>query len=297
MPFREDVPIADFIQSNPFLNHAFGASGQAATFTFAPPSPDAVIYPNPSQTRTGVLTRSTENALVPWPAVVWDVNGYYHALGVGFNATRKQLMRGYNARDGQSSDYLTYVFAQLLDEAVRRSYDACPLGTKFFDRYIEEEIRRRAVEQASRRGMEAEDVLEEWGFIVEREGGEDDLIVPGVVEEDEVDIPQEEGEDSPVTPEQEPWPYTYFAWRLKRREDRLENVEIMRRWQEAIVAECQARKISLQFAVGIMGEKQGSRIMTMSVSGATVVFIATNAVEMMQELAPLAVVRLTQHRD
>ncbi|MEV7675160.1 hypothetical protein [Streptomyces sp. NPDC088752] len=89
---------------------------------------------------------STSTALVPARAAVvcHDVNGYYRALGVSPGATRRQLMAAYVARDGQNDARLTYAFRQLLNNRTRARYDATPLGQLFPDRYVRDELLRRA---------------------------------------------------------------------------------------------------------------------------------------------------------
>lgn len=236
--------------------------------------------------RPGVLTRSTSQELVPWPLVVWDVNGYYHALGVGFLATRRQLLLAYLAKGGQENERLTYVFAQLLNPRIRRRYDACPLGSFFMDKYIAEEIEARArVIALARRVSEAvtvDDVLREWGFDDEKmnaEGGEEG-----------VDIPTNPRNDEGVAEEEhDTWPYTFYLWRSISL-SHADQVSVMREWQEHLVEACQQRGVKTSFGVGLMKASVApSRTLSLSLEDVTVLFIADDEIHDIPRLAIHAV--------
>ncbi len=316
MGFRADIPMGDFAKTNPYLAEAFGLEASATLQqkevlddppVFRPVITDSIVYKTPGLLHYGAVSRSTSQALCSWPSVVWDVNGYYHALGVGFRASRKQLLRAYEARGGQGDEYLTFVFAQLLNAGVRKAYDAQPLGSRFLDLYVEMELKRRAHQIARERraaGYEAtpEEVLDEWGFVA---SGQDHSKVEkdhfSQLEEGEdlpaarVDIPKEPGEDVPEAPV-ENWPYNYYGWRLSTLRDHAEDVLIMKAWQEAIAEECHRQNVVVSFAVGLIGHDRLGRMMTLSVQSTTVVFISIEHVESIGELAPQAVQRLTKAR-
>lgn len=282
MGFRESIPLGDFIQSSPFLAENLRAPG-----LMSPPVQDQILYQDPAQAGEGVRTCSTSMELECWPSVVWDVNGYYRELGVGWAATRKQMLRSYLMRGGQDDERLTYILSQLLDPEVRRAYDACPLGESFFDEYVAAEIRKQALRVARRLSVSADKALSILGYEIRDDDPESDS---------DVDIPQEDGENG-VTSEAsseapEVWPYTYYLWRMRKREMRLATVEVMRRWQEAIIAECGARGVSINFGVGIMGGGRASRVLTLSVRDARVAFVSVNHIADIEVLAPSAVDRL-----
>lgn len=312
MGFRADIPMGDFAKTNPYLAEAFGLE---ASPTLQPKEAlddtkvsravitDSVVYKTPGLLHYGAVSRSTSQVLEAWPSVVWDVNGYYHALGVGFRATRKQLLRAYHAQSGQHDEYLTYVFSQLLSPVIRRIYDAQPLGATFLDQYVEMALKRRALQAARRRQAAGEaitpkEVLDEWGFVIpekdpsrpekdhfsQREEGEGPS-------EEQVDIPKESREDTPETPTED-WPYNYYGWRLSTIRDHAEDLRSMQAWQEAIAAECHRRGVVVRFAVGLIGHSRLGRIMTLSVASDTVVFISTEHVGSIDELAVQAVQRL-----
>lgn len=315
MGFRADIPMGDFAKTNPYLAEAFGLEAspslqpKEALDTPAAKSKviDATVYNTPRLVHDGAVSRSTSQVLDSWPSVVWDVNGYYHALGVGFRASRKQLLRAYYARGGQEDEYLTYVFSQLLNAAVRRIYDAQPLGVKFLDRYVEMELKRRAHQAARDRRAAGEnvtpaEVLDEWGFVApDKDHSEAAKDHFSQLEEGEdlpaerVDIPRETGEDVPET-KTETWPYNYYGWRLSVLRDDAQDLANMQAWQEAIAEECHRLGVVVNFAVGLIGHSRLGRIMTLSVESTTVVFIAIEHVGSIDELAVQAVQRLKNAR-
>lgn len=291
MGFREPLDLTPFLEQGQTTTYGDGSVrlvfGPPTGFTFTPdlPSPDEVLYLEPTRNGLGTDVRSTCLEVERWPTVVWDVNGYYRALGVSFRATRKQLMQAYNDRDGQSSRYLTYVLSQLLNPAVRRRYDAAAMHGIFMDRYVEETLKRRAQEIAHRVGVDPEEILDHWGLKIEKPEGEEVELV---------DIPQESGEDETTQPpaeEPQSWPYAYYVWRLRRREDRPGNVEIMRRWQEAVAAECQAQGVVTSFAVGLMRHSEWV-CTVMSVGDARVAFLHIDHADQLDRLTKTAVRQL-----
>lgn len=328
MGFREDVPLDGFINLTPFASEVLLGQPDAGvrlggTPSFfgigTPVSPhqqdEIPIYSQPFRTGGGPAERSTSLELEPWPSVVWDVNGYYRALGVDFRATRKQLLTAYLQLNGQEDEYLTYVFKQLLDPEIRRKYDAAPFGGRFLDLYVMEDLKALARRLADRWHVHPEDVMRSWGFEYEDDASADDLELDGAAEEipdfgqttrprsgqckDPVDIPQESREDKATPtdhrPKQDEWPYSYYLWKVKLRHCELDIGPIMRRWQEAIASECLRQRVSIRFAVGLTsaGRKEGARFITMSVGGATVAFISADHIDDIDDIAPQVVHRLT----
>lgn len=306
MGFREDIRVDHLFRAALGEDPVVGPLPVEVRF----PSPrEEVLFAEPLRTGGGPSSRSTSMELEPWPSVVWDVNGYYHALGVGFRATRRQLRTAYYQVNGEKSEYLTYVLKQLLNSETRREYDSYPLGSVFFDKYTEEKLKRRAKEVAAQMGWDPSDLLECWGFEVERPHEEAEVEV-----EERVDIPQETREDDPTASpprpqaegweslplqEVEEWPYSYFLWKLQPRHSALDFGSIMRRWQEAIASECLARRASVKFAVGLTSgdNKDDQSFFVMSVKGATVAFISAGHIDRVEELAPHAAQWLIHLRD
>lgn len=166
----------------------------------------------------GPPTFSTSTGLVRYHPMVWDANGYYRALGVSVYATRGELRKAYRRKKGWRSPRLTYILKQLLNEEVRRAYDATPLGEVFWDKYVEDYKRRQASAAASklrRAGMY--DQAEEMSFY--------DSPFSDIEDEEEILRLSETRATLPRS-----WPWSYYLWQSHKRDtDRL------RRWQSALV--------------------------------------------------------------
>lgn len=77
---------------------------------------------------------STCTDLVPGdPLFAWDVNGWYRHLRIPFpyRVRRTRLAQHYLAVGGQWDARATWIFKQLLQPVVRRSYDLTPLGALY----------------------------------------------------------------------------------------------------------------------------------------------------------------------
>jgi hypothetical protein len=137
---------------------------------------------DPHEAGTGVPWCSTSTALVKVPELVWDVNGYYRALGVPTSASRADIRRAYQRLGGQDDWWLTMAVSVLLGtERIR--YDATPLGRLYWDEalrlaWVRQQLRER--EASSMLGQKWEKVAlaaPEWGWWawqapVPSEGGE-----------------------------------------------------------------------------------------------------------------------------
>ena len=175
----------------------------------------------------GPVVCSSCSDLVPDPLVCWDANGYYASLGVHWRATRAQLRRAFQERDGHSSDWLTYVLTQLLNPQVRRAYDRTPLGQRFLDdRFEQERIHRQAREAARLRQQQTgeevsvEEVLEESGYVLD--------------------------EDYPDSGDYaEPWAWAYYL-----RDVQCYDTDRLAIWQSLVVSELIRRGAVVRFAVG-----------------------------------------------
>jgi hypothetical protein len=196
----------------------------------------------PQKVGFGPAEASTCTALVPSPMLCWDVLGYYRAMGVHWKATRKELMRAYQAKNGQDSVILTYIFKQLLNDEVRREYDCTPLGQPFLnDKYVQEHIKKVAAKEAARRSKAgrpttAQEVVEEnYKFIPDPP-------------EDGIDAIESSGADSLAL--DLPWPYAWYTWRSVK-EDPKELAE----WQSLIIRAVAEQGVTLNFAVGFLGKQ------------------------------------------
>jgi hypothetical protein len=186
---------------------------------------------------------STETALDIDPRWCWDVNGYYRALGVHWRASRRELMVAYRNQAGDKDVWRTYVFKQLLNDDIRREYDRAPLGEPYLDEFVQESLKRKAHAEAYRRtrnGNEThrDQVLDEWGLAAHSEHE----VAP-------VDTDPGDGQDDGRHPGL--WEYSYYLWRTIHTD-----VDILRRWQELLVAELSAQGYTVRFAVGLIGKSK-----------------------------------------
>lgn len=193
---------------------------------------------------------SASGTVARQPGWVWDVCGYYLALGVHWSATRSEIRRAYlracQREGGQEQDeHLTYVVSQLSDERIRRAYDMTPLGGIFtWDRDIEAMIKRVAAAEAGRRTAEGEeatagDVMEEMGFR-KQEAAPDDP------EEAEA-----RATEAASTAARSRWSLQWGYYVLPGRYGAIQADEaLLEAWQGMVAAALRERGISLPFAVG-----------------------------------------------
>lgn len=173
--------------------------------------------------------------------MVWDVNGYYRQLGVSSYATREELRKAYRRKKGWRSPRLTYILKQLLDLDIRAAYDSTPLGDVFWDRYVEDDVRRQAHKEASR--------LRREGRIRESEilGKYDSPYSEGDFEFDfDAALSEELGgrrRDRYIEP---PWPWSYYRWQTT-----CADTARLERWQAALVEALGGRPHEI--AVGYVG--------------------------------------------
>lgn len=202
----------------------------------------------PFKVGRGPIECSTSTALAILPEWCWDVNGYYRTLGVHWKATRKELREAYQALDGQSSVYLTYVLKQLVNAAVRRAYDLAPPGEPFLDDiYVQDRLKAKAAAEARRRTMAgdyttAKEVIEEdYKFIPDtpNEGVDDQAAIDQGAPDEKLSDP-----DETVI-----WPYSYFLWKSRLGEAS----ERMARWQALLIREIADRQEVIRLAVGSVG--------------------------------------------
>jgi hypothetical protein len=273
--FREDL-ISPPVSISPDISVVLGGAPDfwAESDAYSSPTPFSPFGP---------VVCSSGLELESWPSVVWDVNGYYWSLGVHFRATRRQLKDAYRARGGEDDAYLTYVFSQLLDPQIRRAYDAKPLGSVFWDKYVEKKVRDRAHQMAIQHEVDADVILRQWGFVDAEEAAAQEA------EELRVDTAGEPGEDEQAPPGGS---YTFYVWRTKTYLLRESDVRLARDWREAILDECYRHHVTARFAVGIMGSPRlGSDVTMLSVRGVTVLFVTTTVD--VNEIAKLALIART----
>lgn len=202
---------------------------------------DSLRYETPVRLGWGPDRWSTSMALVPVVHVCHDVNGYYRELGVDWRATRKELMQAYMAKDGQSSVRLTYVFKQLLDPLIREAYDKSPKGEPFLDDYTQDDLKKRAHMEASRRSglgevVSAEDVLGEMGYVT-------------LDEEEGVDTVRATRQDLSQRKAGRGWRYSYYAWQTR---EFVQDESRLQEWQDLLSKSSVERMgSSAEVAIGV----------------------------------------------
>lgn len=197
---------------------------------------------------------STSLALERWPSIIWDVNAYYAELGVSPHATRRQIKQAYQAR-GSESPRLTFIVKQLLNDKVRRAYDACRFNTVFYDRYVDKAFRDFVREEA----YQARETEESQPTSMETD--EEDLNYQvGAVDDGEFG-------DLLSDPSQK-WEWGFFLWRTAN-----PNVGLARRWRECVYQALLGQNVSL--SVGLMGGPEVVKLVM--VDGLRVAFINQSA--------------------
>ena len=179
---------------------------------------------------SGPLSASTSLELAVVYRHVHDANGYYAALGIRVDATRREIREAYQRLNGQESPRLTYIVKQLLDPEIRRRYDATPLGTFFHDYEIETWIRNALVREVSR--------LRQQGRVSEAE--EIEAASSGEL----LDTP-ESGEHDDASPVQPVWGWGYFL-----RDSLCKDRQVLSQWQQLLVSALGRRGEHVQLAVG-----------------------------------------------
>jgi hypothetical protein len=247
MGFRRELDLTDIVADYELFG---GRSDRRRVDAreFLPPSEPSTPPPD-DPARYGPLDRlwaSSCTVLQPFRPVIWDVNGYYAALGVSPYATRRELRQAYEALGGPDDRYLTYVFHQLLNRATRRKYDAMTLGEVFLDDIVAEEMRRRAAAESGRRSdkgeeVSADDILDEWGYTILNDEESAEL--------DRLDSSPAPGKDRPY---QESWGYSYYLWRTWERD-----AALLKLWQALLVRKLSEAGHSIRFAVGSAAALQG----------------------------------------
>jgi hypothetical protein len=250
---------------------------------------DSLRYETPVRLGWGPARWSTSMALVPVDRVCHDVNGYYRELGVDWRATRKELREAYLAKDGQSSARLTYVFKQLLDPLTREAYDKSPKGEPFLDDYTEDDLKRRAHQEAAKRStlgqaVSAEQVLDDWGYVPLDDSEEGVDSVRAIRK----DLPRKAATASG----RENFRYSYYAWKT---EQFIQDTGRLKAWQEHLSKAASRVGASPEVAIGLtsMVRLSDQWFMIELVDGKPVVFFFTD-VEPTTEIAEQALAEFLQ---
>lgn len=276
MGFRPDLDLSSILTLH---EKALPSREETEAMRKAQEPDDSLRYNVPVRLGWGPARWSTSMALVPVERVCHDVNGYYRELGVDWQATRKELRESYMALDGQTSARLTYIFKQLLDPVTREVYDKTPKGEVFLDDYTEDELKRRAHEEASKRStlgqsVSADEVLDDWGYVtLDPEEGVD------TVRAVRKDLPQRKAAGRN-------WSYSYYAWKT---ENFVQNEARLQEWQELLAKAAVRVGSSSEVAIGAtsMVRLSDQWFIIEPVDGKPVVFFFTD-VEPTTEIAEQA---------
>lgn len=176
--------------------------------------------------------------------LVWDVNGYYRALGISSDATRLQIRGAYQRLEGWNSVRLTYIVTQLLDPQTRALYDAVPLGFILRDYWVDTEIRRATLQKNISSLATGEKSYEE---IYEHKD---------IDSQDSVDKNAWSGQDGDSIPDQPPSKedtgWSYYLWDA---DDDPSVAEVMDWWRSALAVEFGIRGKVLKLAIGLCGDQ------------------------------------------
>ena len=179
-------------------------------------------------------TRVDVEVYRPW---VWDVNGYYRALGVPTDASRLTIRRAYTAKSGPQDPRLTYIVKQLLNPGVRARYDACKPGELFFDRYLEESFDRRVAQNVAEH-LELGEDLTSWEKV--------DL-------EHLRNNPVSVVDSAPSLGQTDRRRWRNYAWRTPHSQF-LSCLIPLRVWQNYLIEAASTRQEVFRFAVGLAGD-------------------------------------------
>lgn len=181
-------------------------------------------------------------AVESWPTVVWDVNRYYAELGVAPDATRAEIRERYQQIEGWRSERLTFIAKQLLDSRVRALYDATPVGSLFFDAYVEAYVRRKI----------ADNIRDE----IMQMGIHDDLIeveppdLSHLINQpfQVVDTPDARVDHVRHTGPRESWAWGFYVW-----QSRCHRWDVLARWRAMLIEALAEQREVIRLAVGFLG--------------------------------------------
>lgn len=218
--------------------------------SYEEPPAEVERYDMPQKAGSGPLEASSCVGLVRLPEVIWDVNGYYRALGFKWpftGITKKDLRLAYYYGGGEGSRYLTAVLKVLLDARERREYECAPFGERHLDSYqkvlVFEEVKRKAARKNPSTDTRAtqRDLLKEMGL----------------EDPEEAHYPNEQypsgegvGHDEDLLIEQ-PWRWSYYRWGTGRADSAK-----LGRWQELLVSQLAALEVRTKFCVGFIGYRR-----------------------------------------
>lgn len=209
----------------------------------------------------GPFEISTCTDLVPASALpIWDVNGYYRAIGITrpYRPSRKQMRESYRDTGGPGDPYATYAFKRLLDREFRQRYDRRKLGEPMDDDYRFAAMFQMLADMAARqsrltgrtvtyRDLLGEDLMDKMSRQAEAERQVQDVEAARDLREDGTE------HDRPQAEEQFVWPYAYFLWSSRKYDD-----TTLSQWQRMLHEAFVREGLSVQMAVGYFGATSGA---------------------------------------
>jgi hypothetical protein len=220
---------------------------------------------------------------------IWDVNGWYTAMGFSYpflSITVARLRLAYLDQDGPNDERLTWILKALRNPRIRAAYDTLQFGEHYaddplFQRWLAQQAAREASRQR-RAGMDADfdSVMADWGFdLSDGAPGSEIDTTSATVDSDGSETPMAGGPDRP-------WPWGYYTWRSDSRD-----LETLSRWQDLLVAQFARVGDRRRISVGFMG-RQPHRATVCEWQQKTILLLHED-VEPTQDLAELMVARCT----
>lgn len=197
---------------------------------------------------------STCQDIERWPTIVWDVNGYYSALGVRPGASKKEITQAYLDRVGLLQDdgdrvRLTYIYKVMLDPERRTKYDGAPLGSVFNDPFVAEAIRLSDAWETSQKLLRGEVSFDELMDMQEALDAD-----AQAVEDDFLARSRETGltaQNAMIGGGQ--WMWSYYVL-----DSTCDDHQRLARWQALLVRYLSRKRKGIHIAVGFVGGTESS---------------------------------------
>jgi hypothetical protein len=218
----------------------------------------------------GPLEASSCMTLTVTAEVIWDVNGYYRALGFEWpftGITRKALRLAYHEIDGEKSAYLTRVLKLLLNDGQRRLYDMAPLGKPHMDE-IQVEALLDMVKRMAAAVKPSNDTRATQREILKKMGW--DIPIPGDEHYPNGQYPdgQDPCKDEDLLIE------TFWRWGYYRWGTGCTDITRLGHWQELLVSQLAALEVTTKVCVGYIGRgRTDSRFVVARTYGVRTVYL------------------------
>lgn len=234
MPFTGSVDITDIVANLGDKSHGLRPALGPAENT------EEQEDDTPHRATYGPVDFTTSMAMQKSWKMIWDVNGYYRDLGIfwPFTPTKKELRIAYRDSDGPNSEYLTYVFKQLLDPKTREAYDNMPLGKRYRDKYVLAEQSRSLAALAAERSLNEGKVVSMSDLLE----GESEWVADQQRQEEYVNNLRNRGNSNT-------WLWGYYL--MNSRKNEYEDLII---WQEMLIKALNAKGVARVICIGYIGK-------------------------------------------